>query len=127
MWRSMAYESPLTIAEVIQDISINKYVLPAIQREYVWETSQIERLFDSIMQDYPIGAFLFWELSNGQHNLYEFYSFLQKYHEKKCRHNSKIDLKGSENVMAVLDGQQRLTSIYVGLKGSYSYKMPHKR
>lgn len=57
MWRAMAYESPLTIAEVIQDISINKYVLPAIQREYVWETSQIERLFDSIMQDYPIGAF----------------------------------------------------------------------
>lgn len=127
MWRSMAYESPLTIAEVIQDISVNKYVLPAIQREYVWGTSQIERLFDSIMQDYPIGAFLFWELSNGQHNLYEFYSFLQKYHEKKCRHNSKIDLKGSENVMAVLDGQQRLTSIYVGLKRSYSYKMPHKQ
>ena len=127
MWRSMAYESPLTIAEVIQDISVNKYVLPAIQREYVWETSQIERLFDSIMQDYPIGAFLFWELSNGQHNLYEFYSFLQKYHEKKCRHNSKIDLKGSENVMAVLDGQQRLTSIYVGLKGSYSYRMPRKQ
>lgn len=123
----MAYESPLTIAEVIQDISVNKYVLPAIQREYVWGTSQIERLFDSIMQDYPIGAFLFWELSNGQHNLYEFYSFLQKYHEKKCRHNSKIDLKGSENVMAVLDGQQRLTSIYVGLKGSYSYKMPRKQ
>ena len=55
----MAYESPLTIAEVIQDISVNKYVLPAIQREYVWGTSQIERLFDSIMQDYPIGAFLF--------------------------------------------------------------------
>lgn len=127
MWRSMPYESPLTIAEVIQDISVNKYVLPAIQREYVWGTSQIERLFDSIMQDYPIGAFLFWELSNGQHNLYEFYSFLQKYHEKKCRHNSKIDLKGSENVMAVLDGQQRLTSIYVGLKGSYSYKMPRKQ
>ena len=56
MWRSMAYESPLTIAEVIQDISVNKYVLPAIQREYVWGTSQIERLFDSIMQDYPIGV-----------------------------------------------------------------------
>lgn len=55
----MAYESPLTIAEVIQDISVNKYVLPAIQREYVWGTSQIERLFDSIMQDYPIGAFCF--------------------------------------------------------------------
>lgn len=48
----MAYESPLTIAEVIKDISANKYVLPSIQREYVWRTSQIERLFDSVMQDY---------------------------------------------------------------------------
>ena len=123
----MGYESPLTIAEVMQDISVNKYVLPSIQREYVWGTTQIERLFDSIMQDYPIGAFLFWELSNGQHNLYEFYSFLRKYHEKKCRHNTKIDLRGSENVMAVLDGQQRLTSIYIGLKGSYAYKMPYKQ
>ena len=45
----MAYESPLTIADVITDISMNKYVLPAIQREFVWETSQIERLFDSVM------------------------------------------------------------------------------
>lgn len=44
MWHSIAYESPLTIAEVIQDISVNKYFLPAIQREYVWGTSQIERL-----------------------------------------------------------------------------------
>ncbi len=123
----MAYESPLTIAEVMQDISINKYVLPSIQREYVWGTSQIERLFDSVMQDYPIGAFLFWELTNGQNNLYDFYSFLQNYHEKKCRHNTKIDLKGNENVMAVLDGQQRLTSLYVGLKGTFAYKMPHKQ
>ena len=123
----MAYESPLTIAEVIQSISENRYVLPAIQREYVWGTGQIERLFDSIMQDYPIGAFLFWELSEGQHTLYEFYSFLRRYHEKKCRHNAKIDLKGSENIMAILDGQQRLTSIYVGLKGSYAYKLPHKQ
>jgi len=123
----MAFETPITIAEVINDISDNKYVLPSIQREYVWTTSQIERLFDSVMQDYPIGAFLFWELTNGQNDLYEFYSFLQNYHEKTCRHNTKIDLRGKTNNIAVLDGQQRLTSLYVGLKGSYSYKMPHKQ
>ena len=56
----MAYESPLTIADVVKDISANKYVLPSIQREFVWSTSQIEKLFDSVMQDYPFGAFLFW-------------------------------------------------------------------
>lgn len=36
----MAYESPLTIADVVKDISANKYVLPSIQREFVWSTSQ---------------------------------------------------------------------------------------
>lgn len=59
----MAYETPLTIAEVMQNISANKYVLPSIQREYVWSTNQIETLFDSLMRDYPIGTFLFWELT----------------------------------------------------------------
>ena len=103
----MAYESPLTIAEVMQDISVNKYVLPSIQREYVWGTTQIERLFDSIMQDYPIGAFLFWELSNGQHSLYEFYSFLQKYHEKKCRHKgtSKTIVFTDDDIENLLEHQ----------------------
>lgn len=124
----MAYESPLTIAEVVGDISVNKYVLPAIQREFVWSTSQIERLFDSVMQDYPFGAFLFWELSKEQYNLYDFYSFLQNYHEKYLRHNIKINLSGNtNNIMAVLDGQQRLTSIFIGLKGTYAYKIPFKQ
>ena len=123
----MAYESPLTIAEVVKDISANKYVLPSIQREFVWSTAQIERLFDSLMQDYPFGAFLFWELSKDQNTLYDFYSFLQNYHEKTARHNPKINLTGNDNVMAVLDGQQRLTSIYIGLKGTYAFKMPFKQ
>ena len=123
----MAYESPLTIAEVVEDISANKYVLPAIQREFVWRTAQIERLFDSVMKDYPFGAFLFWELSKEQNMLYDFYSFLQNYHEKKARHNPKINIAGNDNVMAVLDGQQRLTSLYIGLTGTYAYKLPFKQ
>ena len=58
----MAYEIQLTIAEVMNDISKNKYVLPSIQRDYVWSTEQIETLFDSLIQDYPIDAFLFWNV-----------------------------------------------------------------
>ena len=123
----MAYETPLTIAEIVNDISANKYVLPSIQREFVWGTPQIERLFDSIMQGYPIGTFLFWELTNEQITSYTFYSFLQNYHEKKARHNPRINLAGNQNAMAVLDGQQRLTSIYIGLTGSYAYRTPRKQ
>ena len=123
----MAYETPLTIAEVMQDISNNKYVLPSIQREYVWDTEQIETLFDSLMQDYPIGAFLFWEIEKSRLLDYDFYEFLRNYHEKNNTHNKKVDLKGSNGVTAVLDGQQRLTSIYIGLKGSYAYRLKYKQ
>lgn len=123
----MAYETPLTIAEVMRDISNNKYVLPSIQREYVWDTEQIETLFDSLMQDYPIGAFLFWEIEKTRLLDYDFYEFLRNYHEKNNTHNKKVDLKGSDGVTAVLDGQQRLTSIYIGLKGSYAYRLKYKQ
>lgn len=123
----MAYETPLTIAEVMQDISTNKYVLPSIQREYVCDTDQIETLFDSLMQDYPIGAFLFWEIDKSRLLDYDFYEFLRNYHEKTGTHNKKVDLKGSDGVTAVLDGQQRLTSIYIGLKGSYAYRLKYKQ
>lgn len=123
----MAYETPLTIAEVMRDISNNKYVLPSIQREYVWDTTQIETLFDSLMQDYPIGAFLFWEISKDKLGDYDFYEFLKNYHEKTSIHNKKADLKGADGVTAVLDGQQRLTSIYIGLKGSYAYRLKYKQ
>ena len=48
----MAYEAPLTIFDVVQDISANKYILPSIQREFTWSNLQIEQLFDSLMQEY---------------------------------------------------------------------------
>lgn len=123
----MAYQTPLTIAEVMKDIASNKYVLPSIQREYVWDTTQIEALFDSLMQDYPIGTFLFWEIGRDKINEYDFYEFLKDYHEKDSTHNPKVNLNGSDGVTAVLDGQQRLTSLYVGLKGTYAYKLKWKQ
>jgi uncharacterized protein with ParB-like and HNH nuclease domain len=121
----MAYETPLTIAEVMKDITANKYVLPSIQREYVWSTEQIETLFDSLMRDYPIGTFLFWKVDKEHVEDYKFYGFITDYHENKDVHNKKLDLKGSDGVTAVLDGQQRLTSIYLGLKGTYAYKLKY--
>lgn len=122
----MAYETPLTVAEVIKDISKNKYVLPSIQREFVWSPEQIETLFDSLMQGYPIGAFLFWEISKDRIKDYDFYEFLKNYHEIDEPHNPKADLSFSDGVTAVLDGQQRLTSLYIGLKGTYAYKLKYR-
>lgn len=62
----MSYQTAKTIKEVIKYIDERKYLLPSIQREFVWNTDQIERLFDSIMQEYPINAFLFWEVHRNQ-------------------------------------------------------------
>lgn len=121
----MAYETPLTIAEVMKDITNNKYVLPSIQREYVWDSEQIETLFDSLMRGYPISTFLFWEISKEHVSDFDFYGFIKNYHEVKNTHNQKVDLKGSDGVTAVLDGQQRLTSLYIGLKGTYAYKLKY--
>ena len=56
---------------------------------------------------------------------YDFYGFIRNYHENKNVHNQKLDLKGSGGITAVLDGQQRLTSIYLGLKGTYAYKLKY--
>lgn len=123
----MSYQSALTIYDVVKEINSKKYVLPSIQREFVWSTYQIERLFDSIMQDYPISSFLFWRISKEKYKDYEFYEFLRNYHEKNNKHNPKANLSGEEDVIGVLDGQQRLTSIYIGLKGSYAYKIPYKK
>lgn len=123
----MSYETALKISEVVNNIHKKRYLLPAIQREFVWNTYQIERLFDSIMRNYPISSFLFWQVDKERVNDFEFYEFLREFHERDKRHNSKADVGGEEGITAILDGQQRLTSIYIALKGSFAEKLPRKR
>lgn len=123
----MSYQTAKTIKEVIKYIDEKKYLLPSIQREFVWNTEQIERLFDSIMQKYPINAFLFWEVPKNKIHDFKFYEFIRDYNQLSNKHNTTANLNGSEEILAILDGQQRLSSLYIGLKGSYAYKMPNKR
>lgn len=105
-----------------------EYLLPSIQREFVWKEDQIEKLFDSLMEGFPIGSFLFWEVDSENKTKYVFYNFLKNYHENNNRHNEKANIKGQGNsTIAILDGQQRLTSLYIGLKGTYASKIPYKR
>lgn len=119
----MAYEKPITIREAISSIQNQEYILPAIQREFVWNTKQIELLFDSIMRDYPISTFLFWKVKAENVDKFKFYRFLPYYHQRDKRHNELAELSGDKDRFAILDGQQRLTSLYLGLKGSYAYKL----
>lgn len=89
--------------------------LPNIQRPFVWSEDQIARLFDSIMREYPISTLLVWKTKEPiKHR-----AFIDNYH----RNIKLTDFYKPENPhskMMVLDGQQRLQSLYIGLKGSYS-------
>lgn len=123
----MAYETPITIKKAIENIKKKNYVLPSIQREFVWDTEQIEKLFDSLMRDYPISTFLFWRVEKTKVKDFQFYEFLKNYHEKNAKHNTKADLDGDEDIIALLDGQQRMTSIFLSLCGTYAKKIPYYR
>ena len=115
-----------TISDVISRIDSNQLFLPALQRKFVWKTEQIEGLFDSIMQGYPIGTFLFWELNNKKAiENYLFYEFVDHYHQRNTRNEEAI-LSGKNKIVSVLDGQQRLTSLNIALRGTYSYKIIRK-
>ena len=90
------------------------YWLPNIQRPFVWSEEQIERLFDSVMREYPISTLLIWKTK----------SLIRR---RKFIDNYKSGLKLTDyyvpecdkQKMLVLDGQQRLQSLFIGLRGSY--------
>lgn len=123
----MAFQNAITIQKALELIHEREYLLPAIQREFVWKTEQIERLFDSILSGYPIGSFLFWRVKRESAEQYQFYEFIRNFHERDAAHNPRADLKGASGPLtAVLDGQQRLTALYIGLRGSYAVRTKWK-
>ncbi|GHS32144.1 hypothetical protein JP0120_09700 [Helicobacter pylori] len=125
-----------SIKNVVDGLNV-RYFLPDIQREYVWlkkaDEKKIEQLFDSILRGYPIGSFLFWKLQKediaksdeqDENKLnFQLYQFITNYDERKP-HNEKIYIEQirRDDLYIVLDGQQRLTSLYIGLKGTRTLK-----
>lgn len=81
------FQSPITIAQAIEKIKNNEYLLPAFQREFVWKPEQIENLFNSIMKGYPISSMLFWKVKERTKSNFKFYKFLDKYREWYRVHN----------------------------------------
>ncbi len=120
------YEKAITIKQAIDSINLRHYLLPAIQRKFVWSSSQICLLFDSIMRDYPINSFMMWDIRSASiKNDYKFYEFLKEYCQRFNEENPCVATNaGFHDFKAVIDGQQRLTSLYIGLCGTYAYKQP---
>lgn len=120
----MKFES-ISIKQAISDIENNKIFLPPIQREFVWKKEQIINLFDSLYRKYPIGNCIFWNLESKTSRNYQLYKFI-----KECSEDKKIKILNervpnnllNQNVFAVVDGQQRLTSLFIGLAGVLKHK-----
>ena len=115
-----------TIKDAVESIASRKYVLPAIQREFVWDPEQICALFDSLMQGYPFGEFLFWQIESENSGKYRYYDFVRDYHQRDNPHCPDLGVLQNSPLTAVLDGQQRLTAFNIGLRGSMAIKLPYK-
>lgn len=109
---------------------INDYIfLPGLQREFVWSPPQIANLFDSLIRDYPIGILTEWNVRSSNVENFNAYRFLGQYIASKghppyevndagfTRHNDPMP-EGTSPEVLVIDGQQRLNSLYIGVCGA---------
>jgi hypothetical protein len=111
---------PIRVSDIIRQINRDNY-LPAIQREFIWSTERVERLFDSIMADFPIGSFLYWRLEQKNKDEWPVYEFIRDF-DSEFPHNPPANMAGiTKDITLVLDGQQRITSLFIGLRGSYRF------
>lgn len=111
----MPYQTALTISSVIKDIDSKEYLLPFIQREFVWSTGQIEKLFDSLMRDHLINSFLFWQVRGEGIQNYKFYEFLRNdisQEELEVLINMDKDIKKAEEKLEYLSSDPVTQELY---------------
>ena len=97
---------PDTLGGLVSCVRKGEYRIPQFQRDYVWEKSRVVELFDSIYKEYPIGSFFLWKAGHEYNRLF--------------RHAIDLNIppiEKDDNVSFILDGQQRITSLYVTLMG----------
>jgi Protein of unknown function DUF262 len=107
-----------TLFGLLSQVERDEIVLPAMQRPFVWNEERIYRLIDSLLRGFPIGAVMLWRTSQIQRfrrlprdvdtEILEVFNY-----ETSTDNSSKY---------LVLDGQQRLTSLFAAFKGTYNHK-----
>lgn len=86
---------PWTVQDLVGGVSSGRIRLPDIQRPFVWSNTKVRDLIDSMYQGYPVGELMFWENADEEHS-----------------RAIGADTKTQAASMQVIDGQQRLTSLY---------------
>ena len=90
---------------LLNEIETGQIKIPQFQRQFVWDIASSAKLIDSILKGYPIGTFIYWRTNERL---------------RSVKNIGNIDLpepKDGEFVNYVLDGQQRITSLFAALKG----------
>ncbi len=106
----MSFEQPKpgskTYGVLISDIMDRGSIkIPKFQREFVWSISKTAQLLDSILKGYPIGTFILWQTNEKLNNV---------------RNIGNTNLPNSEarDIQYVLDGQQRIISLFAAYTGA---------
>lgn len=101
---------PWTVQELTIGVDRGSIRLPDIQRPFVWPNSKVRDLIDSMYRGYPVGELMFWANKDGGHT-------------KSIGHGTKTQ----DASMQVVDGQQRLTSLYAVLRGLAVWREDYSR
>ncbi len=102
--------TPLPILSTVEKIKSGEIQIPEMQREYVWETSKVRDLFDSLYKGYPIGEILLWDVTD----------------KPDINRSIGTSDKTYDAKQYVIDGQQRLTSLYAVAKGETVFNKDYK-
>ena len=92
--------------DVIYEMNKGILRIPRFQRDYVWERTRVAKLFDSIYREFPIGSFFLWITPQQFRKLY-----------KDVKELNLPEPDDYQPIKMILDGQQRITSLYVAAKG----------
>ena len=97
---------PETFDDIFNDIEKGLIKIPQFQRDFVWSINQSAQLIDSILKGYPIGTFIFWKTKEELRSI------------RNIGNLKLLDIPKGDFVKYILDGQQRITSIYAAIKGT---------
>ena len=89
-----------SLSKLIEDIDVGEIGLPEIQRPFIWRNAKVRDLFDSMYRGFPVGYLLFWV--NG---------FSEIHRQIGTEEKQKVSR------LLIVDGQQRLTSLYAVIEG----------
>jgi hypothetical protein len=108
-----------TLFGLLKSIDSGELVLPAMQRPFVWKEDRLYSLVDSLLRGFPIGAVMLWKTSTAQ----RYRRFPRDIDNTQDSVFTFETSQSNSNKYLVLDGQQRLTSLYCIFYGTYNNRL----